>query len=165
MSQSCNLKVKFSFHLTTFARKSAPIVALKPKYINTIFTQAWMFEKDVPHEFIMIKKFNILYEKIAKNDDNIIERLPDEEIMKEVKKVKNGKAPDLLNTGKENIVHADNYIQGMFCSFVNDMITDPKKYSASLASTSVASFLFKGKDLNSMCIEKKSAQNCPTNPI
>ena len=105
-----------------------------------------MFEKDVPHEFLMIKKFNILYEKIAKNDDQIIARLPDEDIMKEVKKVKNGKAPDLLNVGKENITHAEKYVQSTFCEFVNDMITDPKKYSASLASTSVASFLFKGKD-------------------
>ena len=34
-----------------------------------------MFEKDVPKEFIMIKKFNILYEKISNNDDIIISKL------------------------------------------------------------------------------------------
>ena len=73
-------------------------------------------------------------------------KLPNSEILAEVNKIKNGKSPDLSNCGKENITHGDEYIQETFCNFINDMITDPKRYSASLASTSVASFLYKGKE-------------------
>ena len=105
-----------------------------------------MFTDNIPREYTRMKEFNILYEKIVRNDGCEIKRLPNQDILAMVNKIKNGKSPDLTNCGKENIVNGGGYIKEIFCNFVNDMLTDPNKYSASLASTSVASFLYKGKE-------------------
>ena len=107
-----------------------------------------MFVDDIPEEFTMIKKFNETYRKLIEEDDKEIRWISDEEIMKEVKKVRDNKAPDLANFGKENVTKNSKYIEGIFCGFVRDMCEDPTRYSSLLTSLSVASFLYKGKNKN-----------------
>ena len=104
-----------------------------------------MMDMNVPTEFITIKKFNHLYENMVEMDDFETRRLSNYEIMKELRNIKDNKAPDLANLMKENITRNSKKIQTMFCDIINDMIQTPENYSSSLCSTSVASFLFKGK--------------------
>ena len=107
-----------------------------------------MTDTDVPSEFITIKKFNEVYENVIDMDEFETRKLADYDIMKELRKIKDNKAPDLSNLMKENITRNSKSIQKKFCEIINGMISDPANYCSSLCSTSVASFLYKGKGKN-----------------
>ena len=104
-----------------------------------------MTVEEITPMFVRMKKFNVIYEKLIKFDGIKIREISDDEILKTIKKMRNNKAPDLSSINKETVMSMSKKGQARFCELVRDMIKDPRKYSATMASTSVASFLYKKK--------------------